>query len=155
MREIVILVGRFIFFSFDEYRSRKPCFVLDNNLSMQCMLLAIHFSPSASPTKFGFLACGVCRVPLDCFQLLRHCGTFRKLTIVSLRYSSAVMRSRIPSVIFSASAITTGISACASMDFPLELIQQLSRPNFIYLMLLGFTPNFHKYFSNLSMRLIK
>ena len=29
------------------------------------------------------------------------------------------MRSRIPSVIFSASAITTGITACASMDFPL------------------------------------
>ena len=32
---------------------------------------------------------------------------------------SAVMRSRIPSVIYSASAITTGIAACASMDFPL------------------------------------
>jgi len=33
--------------------------------------------------------------------------------------TSAVTHSYVPSVIFSASAITTGIAACASMDFPL------------------------------------
>ena len=50
---------------------------------------------------------------------LRHCGTFRDSTMVTFRSPPAVTYSYVPSVIFSASAITTSVAARASMDFPL------------------------------------
>ena len=52
--------------------------------------------------------------------------------MVSFRYPPAVTYSYVPSVIFSASAITTSITARASMDFPLQE-QRLSRPEFCLL----------------------
>ena len=65
--------------------------------------------------------------------------------MVTFRFCSAVMRSRIPSVIDSASAITTGIAACASMDFP------LAKPAIVrteyYLIVEGSIPSFHRRFS--------
>ena len=63
---------------------------------------------------------------------------------------SAVTHSYVPSIIFSASAITTDITACASMDFPLlPAIVQIE----CYLIVLGLTPFFHKYFSKASILL--
>ena len=49
--------------------------------------------------------------------------------MVSFRYPPAVTYSYVPSVIFSASAITTDIAVRASMDFPLQM-QRLSRPDY-------------------------
>ena len=51
--------------------------------------------------------------------------------MVSFRYPPAVTYSYVPSVIFSASAITTDIAVRASMDFPLQM-QRLSRPDFLF-----------------------
>ena len=50
-----------------------------NHLSTEfSVLLSVWFLWESSPTKFGFLARGVYRVPLSPFLVrLRHCGTFK------------------------------------------------------------------------------
>lgn len=72
--------------------------------------------------NLGFSLVGFTAFHFIVSNKLRHCGTFRSLTIVALRFPSAVICSHIPSVIFSASAITTDIAVCASMDFPLTFV---------------------------------
>ena len=83
----------------------------------------VQFPLIASPTKFGFLACGVYRVPLCRFRQTSSLWHFQEYHHgLPFRSSSAVTHSYVPSIIFSASAITTGITACASMDFPLTIV---------------------------------
>jgi len=53
---------------------------------------SLHFALQDSPTKFGFLACGVYRVPLCRFpRRLRHCDTFKDF-IHSLRLRTQCSR---------------------------------------------------------------
>lgn len=81
----------------------------------------------------GFSLVGFTNVPLNSFLLtssLWHFMDVNHIHLRKLRFSSAVRDSSLPSVIFSASTITTCITASASMDFPLILsYQQLSRSN--------------------------
>lgn len=85
-----------------------------------CMRTAIRFSRYTSPTNFGFLACGVYRVPLLGFPRTASLWHFQvRRHILRLRPYTAVICSHIPNVIVSVSTNTTGIAARASMDFPL------------------------------------
>ena len=100
-------------------RPCKPCFVEDNYLSKQSLLGLVRFPSQSLLPNLDFSLVGFTAFHLYVSIKLRHCGTFRSSTIVSLRSYSAVTHSCVPSVIFSASAITTSITARASMDFPL------------------------------------
>ena len=61
--------------------------------------------------------------------------------MVTFRSYSAVTYSYVPSVIFSASAITTSISACASMDFPLAEASNYPDRILCYLIAAGLYPS--------------
>lgn len=81
---------------------------------------SLQFALQSSPTKFGFLACGVYRVPLFQFpKRLRHCDTFKDLLHSKSLRSSYSRQFYLPDLIYSISTNTTTIADCASMDFPL------------------------------------
>lgn len=87
----------------------------------------VHFRHEAPLPKFGLPARRVYRVPLVQFPiLLRHCGTFQDYSSIAINLSSFICRHHkmVPCLIFSASTITTGISACASLDFPQPVKKQ-------------------------------
>jgi len=110
-------------------RSYKPCSVL-TTIYLSNAYKDQFSSLSLSPLpNLGFSLVGFTAFHFIISNKLRHCGTFRDSTMVSFRYPPAVTYSYVPSVIFSASAITTSIAARASMDFPLQM-QRLSRPEF-------------------------
>lgn len=78
-----------------------------------------QFNLLSSPTKFGFLAYGVYRVPLFCFQKTTSLWHFQVLyPSFHLRYKTAV--TCVPKFMVSFSISTTIISDRASMDFPLN-----------------------------------
>lgn len=93
----------------------------DNHLStILCNTVPyqFHLTFRSSPTKFGFLACGVYLVPL--FSFLKTTSLWHFITLIhslDLRISVAV--SFLPRFIFLSGTNTTIISDCASMDFPL------------------------------------
>ncbi len=119
-------------------RSCKPCSVVDNYLSMLVHTARNSFLVCRFPYQIlGFSLVGFTSVPLNSFLLtpsLWHFMDRDRIYRSKLRCCSAVTDSSVPSVIFSASTITTCITASASMDFPLILTyQQLSRSNVMQL----------------------
>ncbi len=94
---------------------------------------SFQFIPADSPTKFGFLACGVYPFHFVVSNRTRLCGTFKLASIVALRIKVAVKL--MPRLIYSSSTNTTIITDCASMDFPLVKNQRL---RFEYISLLYF-----------------
>ena len=80
---------------------------------------SFQFIPADSPTKFGFLACGVYPFHFVVSNRTRLCGTFKLASIVALRIKVAVKL--MPRLIYSSSTNTTIIADCASMDFPLTI----------------------------------
>lgn len=83
--------------------------------------LKLHFILSSSPTKFGFLACGVYLVPpYEFLHKLRHCDTLRASTMVKDFRFLLRRYHTVPDLIDSVSTNTTIIADRASMDFPLE-----------------------------------
>ena len=104
-------------------------FCFDNHLSKLSLQGSIQFSTLSPLPNLGFSLVGFTAFHFIISNKLRHCGTFRDSTMVSFRHPPAVTYSYVPSVIFSASAITTSVAARASMDFPLQM-QRLSRPEF-------------------------
>ena len=93
-----------------------------SHLSVYCYThLELHFALDDSPTKFGFLACGVYLVPLLMFPLrLRHCDTLRESAIDNVLRLFLRRHQSVPGLIDWTSTNTTTISDRASMDFPLE-----------------------------------
>lgn len=125
-----------------EQRSSKPCSVLDNNLSMH--MHAISYSFLIDDFPYQIWVSRLWGLPTFHFLVSNYSSLWHFQRIIMtcvLDYYLAVIRSCIPDVIFSISAITTIISDCASMDFPLP--KQLL-PGPLYLMLFGFIPCFHK-----------
>ena len=100
-------------------RPCKPCFVEDNYLSKQSLLGLVRFPSQSLLPNLDFSLVGFTAFHLYVSIKLRHCGTFRSSTMVSFRSYSAVTYSYVPSLIYWTGAITTDITACASMDFPL------------------------------------
>ncbi len=70
-----------------------PCGAAAIYLLPEQALLRFISHRTGSPTKFGFLACGVYRVPLPLFPAgLRHCDTLRAAAMdLSLGFRSAVI----------------------------------------------------------------
>lgn len=124
IRATVILVGIFILISFFvQWVSGSISHVLSRaNINLRFPWKGhLQFDFLSSSTKFEFLAYGVYRVSSWCRHQARLCGTL--WNCVYWRFRSAVTCSHVPRVIYSPSVITTAIAGCASMDFPLLLIE--------------------------------
>ena len=94
--------------------------MIDDHLSLSCdRKVPLQFVVPPSPTKFGFLARGVCLVAPSRFQLASSLWHFQVSPNLTVRGGTAVICCHMPNVICSVSTNTTGITARASMDFPL------------------------------------
>jgi len=99
-----------------------------------------------SPTKFGFLARGVCLVAPSRFQLASSLWHFQVSPNLAVRGGTAVICCHMPNVIRSVSTNTTDITARASMDFPLGMPSD--HPGYqLYFNLFGSIPSLNNSFS--------
>ena len=119
------------------------------SLYSRTALLWLRFALESSPTEFGFLACGVYRVPPHGFPMscvtVTLSGPPPWLNALGIGPPSSL---RMPSLIDWTGTDTTLITERASMDFPLAFTPAAAFPCEIY-----FFPFLKTAFSRLEIRL--